>query len=245
MAPMSGEQRHAVVLLALPPTLAVVAGTPAAALRALHGPAGDALGTGPLLGALGLLAWVLTGWLALVVLTCLGARLQGSAGRVAQRCLNRLAPTAVRTLVRTATGVAVAGTVLLSGTAAHADSLDWPTTASPATSTAATAGPAASPTPTTTSAVTAVTTPSPSAAPVDRPTATPRPVAEANEVVVQPGDCLWHLAAAALGPDATPRQIAAAWPSWWSANRAVIGGDPNLLRPGTSLTPPTPEGAQP
>jgi hypothetical protein len=230
---MSGERCQALAALALAPAVAAVAGTPAAALRALHGPSRDALGTGPLLGALTLLAWALTGWLAAVVAVSLGQRLPGLVGYGAQRCLTCLAPASVRALVRTATGVAVAGTVLLSGTAAHADSLDWPTTAGPVATAAATPAPLPA---------------DPHLAPrhpQPQHPAAPAHVVDATAVVVQPGDCLWHLAATALGPEATPRQIATAWPSWWSANRAVIGEDPNLLRPGTTLLPPTHQGAQP
>ncbi|WP_369441073.1 LysM peptidoglycan-binding domain-containing protein, partial [Micrococcus luteus] len=57
-------------------------------------------------------------------------------------------------------------------------------------------------------------------------------------VTVRRGDCLWHLAAAELGPDATPREIDARWRRWYEANRRVIGDDPHLLLPGTVLTSP-------
>jgi hypothetical protein len=33
--------------------------------------------------------------------------------------------------------------------------------------------------------------------------------------------------------------IAAAWPRWYAANRAVIGPDPGLIRPGQELMPPS------
>lgn len=67
----------------------------------------------------------------------------------------------------------------------------------------------------------------------------PARAAVAAAVVVQPGDCLWSLASTALGPGATDAQIAAEWPAWWQANARVIGPDPNLLRPGQRLAPPT------
>lgn len=68
---------------------------------------------------------------------------------------------------------------------------------------------------------------------------TPTAVHGTADVVVQPGDCLWALAGRSLGPGATARRIAATWPSWWAANRTVIGDDPDLLQPGTRLRPPS------
>jgi nucleoid-associated protein YgaU len=58
-------------------------------------------------------------------------------------------------------------------------------------------------------------------------------------VVVRPGDSLWRLArehVAAAHP--TDRQVAAAWPRWYAANRAVIGTDPDLIHPGARLRVP-------
>jgi hypothetical protein len=43
--------------------------------------------------------------------------------------------------------------------------------------------------------------------------------------VVTPGDTLWGIA----GAD---------WPRWYAANRATIGADPDLIRPGQRLVPP-------
>jgi hypothetical protein len=69
-----------------------------------------------------------------------------------------------------------------------------------------------------------------------------RPGPAAAHVTVSPGDSLWLIAARRLDPDATPAQVAAAWPRWYAANRAVIGDDPALIRPGQVLAapPPTP-----
>jgi nucleoid-associated protein YgaU len=47
------------------------------------------------------------------------------------------------------------------------------------------------------------------------------------------------VAADHLPATATNAQIAQAWPRWWSANRAAVGADPDLIHPGLSLTPPT------
>ena len=56
--------------------------------------------------------------------------------------------------------------------------------------------------------------------------------------VVHRGDTLWSVAARQLGPDATPAEIARAWPRWYAANREVIGDDPGLILPGQVLTAP-------
>ena len=56
--------------------------------------------------------------------------------------------------------------------------------------------------------------------------------------VVRRGDALWDIAARHLGPSATAVDIAREWPRWYEANRAVIGDDPSLIRPGELLVPP-------
>ncbi|WP_298992088.1 LysM domain-containing protein [uncultured Pseudokineococcus sp.] len=91
-----------------------------------------------------------------------------------------------------------------------------------------------------------------------RPTAPPRPVAphveasggllvpspreaatadEAGVVVVR-GDTLWDIARRHLPPGADDAEVAAAWPAWYAANRAVVGDDPDRLLPGQRLVPP-------
>lgn len=70
----------------------------------------------------------------------------------------------------------------------------------------------------------------------ERPAAaSPRPV---EVVVVRRGDTLWGIARRHLAPHATDAQIARAWPRWYTANRAVIGPDPGLIRPGQRLRAP-------
>ncbi len=58
------------------------------------------------------------------------------------------------------------------------------------------------------------------------------------EVVVHRGDSLWTITARHLGAGATDAEVAAQWPRWYSANRAVIGSDPDLLLPGQVLRAP-------
>jgi hypothetical protein len=60
-------------------------------------------------------------------------------------------------------------------------------------------------------------------------------------VVVRAGDCLWHLAAADLPPDAPAARVSARWHAIHRRNAAVIGPDPNLIHPGQRLAlPPRP-----
>jgi nucleoid-associated protein YgaU len=60
------------------------------------------------------------------------------------------------------------------------------------------------------------------------------------EVVVRPGDSLWSIAAAGLGPLASDEEIAVSWPRWYSRNAPAIGPDPGLLLPGQVLRAPEP-----
>ena len=70
-----------------------------------------------------------------------------------------------------------------------------------------------------------------------RPTGT---TAGPSRVRVRTGDSLWLLAARRLGPDAGAEQVAAYWPRWYAANRAVIGADPALITPDEVLQVPAP-----
>ncbi|MCW2670124.1 MAG: hypothetical protein JWO27_2021 [Frankiales bacterium] len=207
---------------------------------------------GPLLVLVSLLAWACTGWLALVALLTWSCALPGAPGRDAARLLRRVAPAPVRGLVRVAVGASLAASVL-TGPAALAedrsptvagsasDALDWPGLA-PIPSPAGTAAPAvpapvaAVPTP---SAAAVVAAPAPARVQV-RVDAHPRRsvVPAPSEVVVHTGDSLWAIAQRELGTAATQRQVARAWPRWWSANREVIGDDPDVIHPGDRLTAP-------
>lgn len=60
-----------------------------------------------------------------------------------------------------------------------------------------------------------------------------------GEVVVVRGDTLWDIARRWLPAGADDAEVAAAWPAWHEANRAVLGDDPDLLLPGQRLVPPT------
>jgi hypothetical protein len=62
--------------------------------------------------------------------------------------------------------------------------------------------------------------------------------AQAERVVVRPGDTLWTISAEALGADATPQQIASEAERIYALNRDQIGPDPDLLFPGQELSVP-------
>ncbi|WP_237564113.1 LysM peptidoglycan-binding domain-containing protein [Actinomyces sp. 432] len=60
---------------------------------------------------------------------------------------------------------------------------------------------------------------------------------ESHTVAV--GESLWSITAELLGPQASPAQIADAWPRLYQANTQEIGTDPGLIHPGTDLDVPT------
>ena len=77
------------------------------------------------------------------------------------------------------------------------------------------------------------------AADLDWPGLERDPARPVDTVVVRRGDTLWGIAAAHLPSTASDARVAAAWPAWYAANRGVIGNDPDLVRPGQRLSPPS------
>lgn len=71
-----------------------------------------------------------------------------------------------------------------------------------------------------------------------RPLRQQQPGAQSAQVTVRAGDSLWSLSSARLGPFASDVDIALDWPLIYQANRDIIGGNPNLLRPGQVLQLP-------
>lgn len=197
--------------------------TPALALQLLTVPVAPVLdldgATLPLVGALALLGWAVLAWLALLVALLLAGRLPGTIGRLGRLLVAALAPIAVRRTLALTLGLGLATGSPAAWAAGSTDPLDWPVTHQPAVT---------------------LTLPSPSAAPtVTAPASTPAPAAAPAGYVVQPGDSLWSIAAGQLPPGASAARIATAWPTWWSANRDRLGADPDLIHPGTRLTPPS------
>jgi nucleoid-associated protein YgaU len=67
-------------------------------------------------------------------------------------------------------------------------------------------------------------------------TSKPDPIESSSDYVVQVGDSLWTIARSLIDePQPSARSIDRAWRTIWEANRAVIGSDPSLIRPGTRL----------
>jgi len=72
----------------------------------------------------------------------------------------------------------------------------------------------------------------------DRAVTPPAPAPAGEQVVVRPGDTLWDLAAADLGPGADPAAVDERWREIYAHNRAVIGPDPDLIQPAQRLRLP-------
>jgi hypothetical protein len=173
-----------------------------------------------------LLAWAIWGWGALGLTLTAGSALPGLLGATARALLRAVLPRAARRAAAVALGVGlgvgVGAPVVATAAPPHqpaATAPDWP---------ASTGSPAR--------AVPDWPAPPPADPAPDRPATT------AGEHVVLRGDCLWDIAATRLREDTgrapTDREIAVAVRSWWQANAAVIGPDPDLLLPGQVLRPP-------
>ncbi len=208
---------------------AVLAPPPGSALALLRMPLEQSPdgAAGPLLALVALTGWALLLWLALVGTALLATRLPGAPGAGASCVAARLAPAAVRRLLAVALGIGLAAGTSAAWAAGpggpggqsgsggpRGPALDWPVAAAPA---AFTDGPS-----------------------LDWPVAAGHPAVAPPPAayVVRQGDSLWSIAAAQLPPHAGPARVASAWPAWWSANRSRIGADPDLIHPGTRLTPP-------
>lgn len=73
------------------------------------------------------------------------------------------------------------------------------------------------------------------------PAADPVETATPATHVVEPGDTLWAVAAQHLhrrSGQVTDADIASHWPAWYATNRATIGPNPDLIRPGMILNAP-------
>jgi LysM domain len=220
-ATATGMAAVAVVLAALTPSrpVLVAAGTAPQRLADTAGP--DVV----VLCAAALLAWTCWAWGALGLLLTAAGALPGPLGAAARAVLRAVLPAGARRVAAVALGIGLgiggpgAGVALAAPPPAAGSVAvpDWPLQAGPP--------------------VTGSSAPSSTSAPVPDWPAAPEGVVH----VVAPGDSLWRIAAGSLrssGRQASAAEVTAAVDAWWSANRGVVGPDPDLLRPGQVLHAP-------
>jgi nucleoid-associated protein YgaU len=227
------------------------------AVDAVRGPSGPTVDSAVAVAA-AVGAWAVLSWLTLVTVLALLTAAVAGIGSAAHRRVARRTPVACRRLVAALLGLTIAGAPLATALPAGAAGAGGPAVgvvATEAVARVATQPGAAGHQPAPSLDRPAATVPA--GWTPDRPVTvhrrpelsetavrlvatTPRPErAVGDEVTVRRGDTLWDIAARHLGPDASAAEIAAEWPRWHRANRAVIGGDPDLLRPGERLVPPS------
>lgn len=165
--------------------------------------------------------WLCVAWFGLAVVCAVVGELPGAAGRACGAAADLVTPWTLRTIVVAGLGLTLAngpGAAAAAGSGVASLDRAPETTAELNGWTVGTAD--------------EQWAPSLDLPPLDRP------ADDGSPVVVQPGDCLWSIAARWLGGHPADAQIAAAWPRWYDANRSVIGPDPNLLQPGQVLVAP-------
>jgi nucleoid-associated protein YgaU len=212
-----------------------------------HGPASveEVVGAGLAWAAMGL-----TGWLTLTFLTVALGAAPGARGAAFRQLGRSLTPHFARRALSLALGASV-GTVALPAPVAIATSVatslpdghvgETGTTAPTPGYRATTAEPAVPPPGWLPDRPARVTQSDATAllGPALRPNA-----AVSDTVTVRRGDTLWSIAAGHLGSGATDAEVAAEWPRWFEANRAVIGDDPDIILPGQQLLAPLAEVAR-
>ena len=179
------------------------------------------------------------GWVGLLSALTAAARIPGLAGRAAARIVLRLAPSVMTELFRVGVGLTVVSTPAMATLPAAAEGVpaEPHDTEGGGLATASLPGvgrPGDAPVRT---ELMETTNAREQHAPPDGH-ANRRRATTPDAVVVVAGDCLWTIAARAIGPHATDAEIAAAWPRWYARNRGVVGADPDFLIPGTVLRPP-------
>lgn len=184
----------------------------------------------------GLALWAVAAWVGLGLVIALLAAAPGGMGRAASGLARRTLPRALHQALAGGLGLSVLLTPIAAGAAPTRLALPVAATDAP---TPAPNWPAAASIPT------PVWPAQAEAARAGHSEHHPRRVhqrrRERAPVTVGPGESLWSIAAEHL-PTAQrrPGRIAAMWPRWYAANRAVIGADPDLIRPGLLLRAPTP-----
>jgi nucleoid-associated protein YgaU len=176
------------------------------------------------------LLWLIALWVACGLAAVSVSLLPGRVGRLGRAVAHRVTPAALRRVVITAAGTSI---LLSPATALAASTTGAPP---PPTATSAVLPPVGWPTD-------AAPAPDPANVPA-RATAGSEsgiePLTTGDRVTVRQGDSLWSMAAQRLGARPSAARIQAEWPRWYAVNRRVIGSDPNLIRPGTTLLVPPP-----
>ncbi|MFI2103410.1 LysM peptidoglycan-binding domain-containing protein [Isoptericola sp. NPDC019693] len=210
---------------------------------------------------------VAAAWLAasgVLALVCVAASMLGRRWRAGEAAVERLAPAAVRRLVRSAVGMGVGAGLALAPTAALASDVPPSSPVSDGASVVLDLG--WQPTAADDSAPGSGTTPPDHpAVPVDEEAAEEAATETAQdaveEVVATPvarhatdddsdggqgatthvvlrGDTLWDIAARSLGDSPTDAEVLREVTRWHAENRDVIGADPDRLLPGQVLHAP-------
>jgi resuscitation-promoting factor RpfA len=213
--------------------------------------------------AAALVAWALLGWSVAVLALEMAVSAPGWLGRAAATIAAAVNPPLIRRIAHAAIGLTVAIGPLTAGSAFAAGSSPAPGSSAPVA--ASGQWPVSETSPASQPAPVWVPLDRPATAPslrLDRPAQAflPAPPPPARRVtptgpitvvagaahreepidsyVVRRGDTLWDVAARHLGPSASAADVARDWPRWYAANRAVIGADPSVIRPGELLRPP-------
>lgn len=204
------------------------------------------------------LAWLLLAWVAVAFLVVIGAAGAGRGSCWCRRAARVLVPRIVRHGLEAILGLGIAAVTATPALAATTGptppipSLDRaPATAVRLAPLPAVPAPVLAPAATSPTPLPDVDR-APSSPPVDGP-APPRvhdpalagALPPSDEIVVRRGDCLWNVVQRFLGPTASDADVARTWPQWYAHNRGAVGADPDLLLPGTVLTPPPPTAAVP
>jgi resuscitation-promoting factor RpfA len=253
--------RAGVLIAAIAALLGWAAGSPFETWRALMSAADTSspkAGFDQLLGSsAACAAWIGLGWLGIAAVLEVASTLPGASGRGCAAIAARTSPMLVRRIVQAVIGVSLlagplsAGSAFATGpstTTSTSMQVDRPISAAAPMQATARSAPDASPVPPSLDRpATAFVASSPP--PAQRtPTGAVALVTgiahrdggdpSTDGYVVHRGDTLWDIAARHLGPNATAVDISRAWPAWYDANRAVIGTDPSVIRPGELLMPP-------
>ena len=198
-----------------------------------------------LVGACSVMLAAASAWLLLTVAVCTGEVLLSASTRPSSSSLLR--PRLVRACVATCVGATVLGSPTARAQSPAAPDAPEPERVVRAVAAAATRAPGGGVrvlegllAPDRTTGRMAPRSPGPPPSVADGRTAPGAPgrASSSGDLEVRPGDSLWTLTADLLPEDAALDDVATGWRQLYAANRAVVGEDPDLLRPGQSLRVP-------